>query len=218
MFPDNISQNIDILVVINIWKNDFGFHSNQKTQGQKHQVNNLYFKYQVYQMKLRHLITFLQFRLLFHEPHCMKKGIGATRESSPTNNTAHSRLTGKNRASWKQWMGRTKERSNTTFAWEKASTSKNSTLDRGTDSTKIGAVIWKQRHGYPFSTNDCIILAIVEGQGGGLLHFLCFSLFTCPLFVSLFCSWCSICIFPSSHSRPEWCLTQIGRNIGLSFT
>ena len=35
-------------------------------------------------------------------------------------------------------MGKTKERSNTTFAWEKASTSKNSTLDRGTDSTKIG--------------------------------------------------------------------------------
>ena len=57
MFPDNISQNIDILVVINVWKNNFGFHSNQKTQGQKHQVNNLYFKYQVCQMKLRHLNT-----------------------------------------------------------------------------------------------------------------------------------------------------------------
>ena len=70
MFPDNICQNIDILVVINVQKNNFGFHSNQKTQGQKHQVNNLYFKYQVYQMKLRHLNTFLQFRLLFHEPHC----------------------------------------------------------------------------------------------------------------------------------------------------
>ena len=70
MFPDNISQNIDILVVMNVWKNNFGFHSNQKTQGQKHRVNNLYFKYQVCQMKLRHLNTFLQFRLLFHEPHC----------------------------------------------------------------------------------------------------------------------------------------------------
>ena len=70
MFPDNISQNIDILVVINVWKNNFGFHSNRKTQGQKHRVNNLYFKYQVCQMKLRHLNTFLQFRLLFHEPHC----------------------------------------------------------------------------------------------------------------------------------------------------
>ena len=70
MFPDNISQNIDILVVINVWKKNFGFHSNQKTQGQKHRVNNLYFKYQVCQMKLRHLTTFLQFRLLFHEPHC----------------------------------------------------------------------------------------------------------------------------------------------------
>ena len=70
MFPDNICQNIDILIVINVQKNNFGFHSNRKTQGQKHQVNNLYFKYQVCQMKLRHLNTFLQFRLLFHEPHC----------------------------------------------------------------------------------------------------------------------------------------------------
>ena len=69
MFPDNICQNIDILVVINIQKNNFGFHSNQKTQGQN-QVNYLNFKYQVCQMKLRHLNTFLQFRLLFHEPHC----------------------------------------------------------------------------------------------------------------------------------------------------
>ena len=70
MFPDNMCQNIDILIVINVQKNNFGFHSNQKTQGQKHQVNNLYFKYQVYHMKLRHLNTFHQFRLLFHEPHC----------------------------------------------------------------------------------------------------------------------------------------------------
>ena len=71
MFPDNICQNIDILVVINVQKNNFGFHSNQKTQGQKHQVNNLYFINQVCQMILRHLHTFLQFRLLFHEPHCI---------------------------------------------------------------------------------------------------------------------------------------------------
>ena len=70
MFLDNISQNIDILVVMNVWKNNFGFHSNQKTQGQKHQVNNLYFINQVCQIILRHLNTFLQFRLLFHEPHC----------------------------------------------------------------------------------------------------------------------------------------------------
>ena len=70
MFPDNICQNIDILVVMNVQKNNFGFHSNQKTQGQKHQVNNLNFKYQVYKIKLRHFNTFLQFRLLFHEPHC----------------------------------------------------------------------------------------------------------------------------------------------------
>ena len=41
MFPDNICQNIDILVVINFQKNDFGFHSNQKTQGQNHRGNNL---------------------------------------------------------------------------------------------------------------------------------------------------------------------------------
>ena len=71
MFPDYICQNIDILAVINDRKNNFGFHGNRKTQGHKHQLNNLYFKYQVCQMKLRHLNTFLQFRLLFHEPHCM---------------------------------------------------------------------------------------------------------------------------------------------------
>ena len=39
----------------------------------KHQLNNLFFKYQVCQMKLRHLNTFLQFWLLFHEPHCICK-------------------------------------------------------------------------------------------------------------------------------------------------
>ena len=79
MFPDNISPNIDILVDINVWKNSFGFHSNRKTQGQKHRVNNLYFKYQVSQMKLRHLNTFLQFRLLFHEPHCMPEWVISVR-------------------------------------------------------------------------------------------------------------------------------------------
>ena len=52
MFPDNICQNINILVVIDIQKNNFSFHSNRKTQGQKHQLNNLYFKYQVWQIKL----------------------------------------------------------------------------------------------------------------------------------------------------------------------
>ena len=57
MFPDCICQNIDILAVMNAQINDFGFHSNQKTQGHKHQLNNLYFKYQVCQMKLRHLNT-----------------------------------------------------------------------------------------------------------------------------------------------------------------
>ena len=81
MFPDNICQNIDILVVINVQKNNFSFHSNQKTQGQKHQVNNLYFKHQVCQMILKHLNTFLQFRLLFHEPHCMHRVIFLTRQS-----------------------------------------------------------------------------------------------------------------------------------------
>ena len=54
MFPDNICQHIDILVVINVQKNNFGFHSSQKTQGQKHQVNNLNFKYRVCQIKLGH--------------------------------------------------------------------------------------------------------------------------------------------------------------------
>ena len=80
MFPDNICQNIDILVVMNVQKNNFGFHSNQETQGQKHQANNLYFKYQVCQMKLRHLNTFLQFRLLFHEPHCTYHGTKGKKE------------------------------------------------------------------------------------------------------------------------------------------
>ena len=70
MFPHHICENIDIIAVMTARKNNFGFHSNRKTQGQKHQVNNLYFKYQVCQIKLRHLNTFLQFRLLFHEPHC----------------------------------------------------------------------------------------------------------------------------------------------------
>ena len=70
MFPDNICQNIDILIVINVKKNNFGFHSNQKTQGHKHLLNNFNFKRQVCQMKLKYLNTFLQFRQLFHEPHC----------------------------------------------------------------------------------------------------------------------------------------------------
>ena len=70
MFPNNICQNINILVVLNVQKNNFGFHGNKKTQGQEHQVNNFHSKYQVCQMKLRHFDTFLQFRLLFHEPHC----------------------------------------------------------------------------------------------------------------------------------------------------
>ena len=71
MFPHLIFENIDILAVMTVQKNNFGFHGNRKTQGHKHQLNNLYFKYQVCQMKLRHLNTFLQFRLIFHEPHCM---------------------------------------------------------------------------------------------------------------------------------------------------
>ena len=41
---------------MSVRKNNFGFHGNWKTQGHKHQLNNLYFKYQVCQMKLRHLI------------------------------------------------------------------------------------------------------------------------------------------------------------------
>ena len=73
MFPHYICENMDILAVITVQKNNFGFHGNQKTEGHKHQLNNFYFKYQLCQMKLRHLNTFLQFRLLFHEPHCTYK-------------------------------------------------------------------------------------------------------------------------------------------------
>ena len=50
-----ICQNIDIVAVMNDQKNDLGFHSNQKTQGHKHQLNNLHFKYQHCQMKLQYL-------------------------------------------------------------------------------------------------------------------------------------------------------------------
>ena len=70
MFPHYIYQNIDILAVMTIQKNNFGFHGNQKTQGHKHQLNNLYFKYQVCQIKSKHLNNFLQLRLFFHEPRC----------------------------------------------------------------------------------------------------------------------------------------------------
>ena len=70
MFPHHICQNIDILAVMNDQKNNFGFHGNRQTQGHKHQLKNICFKYQVCQIKLRYLNTFLQFRLSFHEPHC----------------------------------------------------------------------------------------------------------------------------------------------------
>ena len=72
MFPHHICENIDIIEVMTVQKNNFGFHSNRKNQEHKHQLNNLYFKYQICKMRLRHLNTFLQFRLLFHEPHCRK--------------------------------------------------------------------------------------------------------------------------------------------------
>ena len=54
MLPYYICENTDIIAVMTVRKNNFEFHSNQKTQGQKHWVNNLYFKYQVCQIKLRH--------------------------------------------------------------------------------------------------------------------------------------------------------------------
>ena len=66
-----MSENIDNLAVMSVRKNNFSFHGNRITQGHKHQLNNLYFKYQVCQIKSRQLNTFLQFRLLFHKPHCM---------------------------------------------------------------------------------------------------------------------------------------------------
>ena len=56
MFPNNICQNSDILVVISVQKDNFGFYSNRKTQGHKHQLNNLYFKYQVCQMNFERLL------------------------------------------------------------------------------------------------------------------------------------------------------------------
>ena len=65
MFLNYFCQNLDILY--NVWKNNLGFHSNEKTQGQKQPLNNLYFKYQVCQMKSKHLNTYLQFRLFIHE-------------------------------------------------------------------------------------------------------------------------------------------------------
>ena len=55
MFLAYIGKDIGNLAVMNDHKNDFGFHSNQKTQGHKRQLNNLYFKDQHCQMKLRYL-------------------------------------------------------------------------------------------------------------------------------------------------------------------
>ena len=48
MFPYHICENIDIIAVMTVQKNNFGFHGNQKTEGHKHQLNNLYLKYQFY--------------------------------------------------------------------------------------------------------------------------------------------------------------------------
>ena len=36
MSPPFISENIDVLAVMTDERNSFGFHDNQKTQGQKH--------------------------------------------------------------------------------------------------------------------------------------------------------------------------------------
>ena len=70
MFLLHISQNIDILQIWMIKRNDFGFHSNRQTQGHKHQLNILDLKHQVCLTKLRYSNIFLQFRLLLHKPHC----------------------------------------------------------------------------------------------------------------------------------------------------
>ena len=56
MFPDNICQNIDILVVMNVQKNNFGFHSNQKTQGQKASIEQLIFRISSFSNKIKTLI------------------------------------------------------------------------------------------------------------------------------------------------------------------
>ena len=45
MFPYYIRKNIDILAVMIVYENNSSFHINQKTQGHKHQLNKLYFKY-----------------------------------------------------------------------------------------------------------------------------------------------------------------------------
>ena len=74
MSPHCIYQNVDNLAVMMVQKNDFGFHGNRKTQGHKHQLNSLYFKYQVCQIKLGHFNTFLQFRLFSHKSHCSQNG------------------------------------------------------------------------------------------------------------------------------------------------
>ena len=60
----HICQNIDLLAVMSDQKNDFGYHGKQGTQRHKHQLNNLYFKYQHCQIKLTYLNSFLQFKLL----------------------------------------------------------------------------------------------------------------------------------------------------------
>ena len=69
MFLHQICHNINILAVMNDQKNDFGFHSNQKTQGQNHQFNNLYFKYQGCQIEL--IFKYLPpIQALLNKPHC----------------------------------------------------------------------------------------------------------------------------------------------------
>ena len=44
MFPHYIYQNIDILAVMTVRKNDFGFHGNQKNSGTKASIEQLIFQ------------------------------------------------------------------------------------------------------------------------------------------------------------------------------
>ena len=54
-------------------------------------MNNLYFKYQICPIEFRHLNTFLQFRLLYHKPHCtpLTVPIPKQRNSYSSFTTAH---------------------------------------------------------------------------------------------------------------------------------
>ena len=73
MFPGYICENIDILAVMTVQKNTFGFRGNWKTQGHKHQLNIFQIS-SLSKKKTKKKNTLLQFKLLFHEPPCTTAG------------------------------------------------------------------------------------------------------------------------------------------------